>query len=330
MAGEDKPTIRLIFKGLMVFHHNKSQRWFEAGMMRVPEHEFKITVLTESKRGKKECTIVPDIAAGEVWDLHITNPGNEGIYEYRGNPFDRKRQNFGWIIDLESREFHGTGNEVDRRVLSPVIVIPHGDFYMKNLTRNVKRKKRRENQHEHFGRVAQMMGVDINVKCGHVSLVPRDTEEEEIFRLDNFDKLRYKITFDNRPKNPHVIPGYHNQKHEEPHYGQSRSGPEPDEEIEIDEVHPSPESEREDSSFPDHFQFYYNFLRINRPERFHFDRGEIDPDEEPEPIPPRDDLVEDDTRRPEPVPDPAFCPFVLASSSSLINPEESVTREEDH
>jgi hypothetical protein len=292
---EDMTKIKLVFKGLHVFHNNAGAKRFEAGVLGTEGHTFRISIISESNRERRRCTIVPKpkpLKLGEEWQLHIDSPATEGVRIYEGTSLDRMCQDFRWLMDLGGQEFHLThAHQIDRSRLNPIITIPHGLFYSKLQTENL-RRGRGGIHYVEFGKAAQLLGADIDITGGYVTLAVKG-QAEEIFKLQKKDDVKYRVVFDNTP-----MPARRG--------GSGGTG--------MHDGHPT-------SSLPnatgaklptlDHFQFYYNFLHIDETLQYSFKTDEKDPDEIPESNEPQIPSLD-------PYPNPAFCPSVLYSKEPLI------------
>lgn len=310
MATLQKPTITLVFKGLMVFHRDKDGKRYEVGILNAPKHKFRIDVKSKSSRGTKESSIDLKPAPGEIWRLKIEDPLERGIREYRSEEFSRNRDDIRWLIDLESKEFHPPEPEPAERqlkaeLLNPVFHLDNGVFYTRGKSKLTERRKGTA-PFKHFGFVAEEIGVDIELKSGNAVLVVESTGEE-IFRLEKNGDVTHEVVIDNSPEIeaakdesasarggiPHHVPGTApNAPHHVPDTapgGAAHRGPD----AATGAAHHDPAGHELLPS--DHFQFYYNFFVEDEDKRFEFRLFE--PEERGKP------------RKPQP--DPLLCPMVL-------------------
>lgn len=339
METEDKPTIRLVFKGLMVFHHTSDLKRFEAGVMAgIAHHKLRITITAKSDRGTTTTKLKPEtLKPGEIWAFRFEDPQTTDITIYKGEPsFNRKRQDFRWTIDLEGKDFHGPehGFKINRSALNPIIVLTLGEFYTKALSPNMERKKGKD-PFSRFGRAAQVMGVDINLKKGFAKLVvlgPKGEEKEEIFRVDKQEDVKFRIVFDNTPK-PHGGSGKSSTEPYTSRFPHSEGG--------SGRTFPESQPQEDDGTdtgtgtgliitrIEDHFPLYYNFLLADKPKQFAFQEGEQDPDEDSKSGDSESDEYGGNVLDLRPLPSPAFCPFVSVSKTSLIEGARQTADEEE-
>ena len=80
----------------------------------------------------------------------------------RQTPTDSNKEFFKWIIDLENHELHNTKLSLIRGALRPVMHIPIGEFYTKDLSRVKYFRTRVDSDRSEFGNVAEKTGVRIN------------------------------------------------------------------------------------------------------------------------------------------------------------------------
>jgi len=136
--------VRIVFAGLMVFRPNKGT--FELGVLRalnlrggMPDHVLQINIFPDSSSGEKPSAISPAslesyVKAGDVaWSIEVRNlPGSPNLHTNTGIPSDRhqaaqpNQNDFGWMINLESGEFHAKTLTRSSGVLKPVISLDHG------------------------------------------------------------------------------------------------------------------------------------------------------------------------------------------------------------
>jgi hypothetical protein len=291
MATLQRPTITLVFKGLMVLHKDKDGQRYEVGILNAPKHKFRINVTSRSPRGIKHSSIDLKPAPGEIWRLYVQDPVDREIREYRGEEFSRSRDDIRWLIDLESKEFHPTKRgAADRKLkaelLNPVFHIENGVFYTRVKSKLTERRKGSD-PFEPFGFVAEEIGVDIELKSGNAVLVVEGTEEE-IFRLEKNGDVTHEVVIDNSPEIEDDKKGTgsgHGSGHEAAPPTLPATAP--------GAAHHGAAAPTPLSS--DHFQFYYSFFPEPEDKRFQFRLAE--------PV--------DGKKPPTPQPDPLLCPMVL-------------------
>lgn len=135
----------ITFAGLMVFRRDLLSKTFELGILRskgAHDHTLQIKITPD---GAAPATIDPAILeryvqSGDIrWNLEVEDvhgiklpPGvlaNTGIPADRLHPDALNEEDFGWVINLESGEFHG--NKLDRLTdkFKPVIYLKKGKLY---------------------------------------------------------------------------------------------------------------------------------------------------------------------------------------------------------
>jgi hypothetical protein len=75
-------TGKIIFRELMFFHPDPEQRYFEAGILKAPEHEFRIQVSEKSSNGISTFSMPLEQlgnAAGDVWLFEFASSNNQGV-----------------------------------------------------------------------------------------------------------------------------------------------------------------------------------------------------------------------------------------------------------
>src|SRR5882672_12211532 len=64
-----RPRVTIVFRGLMIFHPDPNHQYFEAGILTVPEHEFKIQVRENSPAGVSSFSVPVERFAGFKHDV---------------------------------------------------------------------------------------------------------------------------------------------------------------------------------------------------------------------------------------------------------------------
>lgn len=132
------PTVKIILQGHLILEPESDGSKCNVGISRCsPDHTFSIEVREKMKDGS-----APDIIRMrnrgmlEPYGVRINlyPPSIEGIRMYTPGDFDRSYPNsdpndFRWIVDLASREFHNNPLEVDGPGTQPRITIHDGLFY---------------------------------------------------------------------------------------------------------------------------------------------------------------------------------------------------------
>src|SRR6266446_7009751 len=144
-----QPSLTIVFRGLMVFHPDRADQYFEVGILPAPEHEFRMQLIEKSLDGVSSFLVPlgqymsdkPD-----VWSLDFPS-STKGVTFYKGGSFDRKG---------------GTG---DNRELVMMLHVNGGEFYTKTTTLPLTRRKG-DGTFEYFGRIAQEIATDVFLEDG--------------------------------------------------------------------------------------------------------------------------------------------------------------------
>jgi hypothetical protein len=199
----DAPTIRVIFRGLMIFHFDVEKLLYEVGVQRAPNHQLRIRVEKRSPSGTSEI-IVPVEEIGSldkrIWTLELTNPGTQGISTYQNGAFNRKKgigddRDFRWIVDLEGEEFYNNALSINTALLGPIIRIPTGMFYTMTKTEPLLLKQG-DQSFKDFGSIAEDIAADIWLDYGVAIL---KAESTELFRLKKEPHTTYDVIIENTP-----------------------------------------------------------------------------------------------------------------------------------
>jgi hypothetical protein len=205
------PSLTIVFRGLMVFHPDAARQYFEVGILRAPEHEFRMQVLEKSPEGVSSFSVPLEqflTAKSDVWSLEFPS-STKGVSFYKGGSFDRRsgtgdKRDFRWLIDLESSELYGRKLSIDNNQLAIMLRVNGGEFYTKTTTFPLTRRKG-DGTFEYFGRVAQEIATDVFLEEGDMVL-RSETSREEIFRLKETPDTTYEIVIENLPLQHHYMP----------------------------------------------------------------------------------------------------------------------------
>jgi hypothetical protein len=212
------PTSTTItFEGLLIFRRNPATEEFEVGILRARDahepHILQIKISPDPKSGQGSRKIPPDdleqhIKNGNVrWQLEFEGSSPVGIQAIRDKPSDRKNptlqndKDLGWIINLESDEFHKRQLPRARNALQPVIRLKHGSLFTSCKIDSVDTI---QGQHaaRDFGFIAGGIGLKIDTSEGQVpvlNFVNQKGKKVEIFRLLRTDEVSYQISIFNTP-----------------------------------------------------------------------------------------------------------------------------------
>ena len=199
---EAKARVTIVFRGLQVFHPDPARQYFEAGILRAPEHKFHIEVLEKSSAGVSSFRVPSESlgsAENDVWSFEFAS-SNRGVSLYQKGAFDRKagigdERDFRWTVDLEGKEFYNQQLTTKQNQLGPILRVSSGEFYTKTRTRPLLRNKG-DGTFEYFGRAADEIAGDLFVDAGDVVLRSANSGKE-ILRLKDVPGTTYEIVIEN-------------------------------------------------------------------------------------------------------------------------------------
>lgn len=200
-----RPTVTIVFRGLMVFHPDPARQYFESGILQAPDHKFRIHVREHSPAGVSSYS-VPLGPFGslerDVWSFEFSSSGRRGVSFYRNGFFDRKRgigdeRDFRWAVDLEGREFYNQQLATKTNQLGPVFRVTSGEFYTKSKTPPLMRNQG-DGTFQYFGSAADEIAAGAFLKSGDVVL-RSEKSGKEILRLKEKPDTTYEIVIENEP-----------------------------------------------------------------------------------------------------------------------------------
>jgi hypothetical protein len=197
------PRVTLVFRGLLAFHPDPARQYFEAGILRAPEHRFRIEVREESSAGVSSFVVPTESltgAANDVWSFEFKSSAKQGVNFYKNGAFDRKagigdERDFRWAVDLEGKEFYNQQLATKQNQLGPVMRVTSGEFYTKTRTLPLLRN-RGNGTFEYFGRAADEVAADLFVEAGDVVMRSANSGKE-ILRLKDKPGTTYEIVVEN-------------------------------------------------------------------------------------------------------------------------------------
>jgi hypothetical protein len=195
----EAPSLKIVFRGLMVFHSDPASQYFEVGVVKAPEHEFRLQVIENSPEGVSSSLLPVAPSGSEVWSLEFPSQ-TSGVSFYQNGSFDRKSgvgddRDFRWLIDLHSKEFFHRGLQTDRDQLGIVLRVASGEFYTNKRTPPLMRKNA-SSAFENFGPASQEVATDASLKTGDLVLRSEKTGAE-ILRLKDKPDTGYEVIIDN-------------------------------------------------------------------------------------------------------------------------------------
>src|SRR5215213_135573 len=145
----------IVFRGLLVFHYVDDPGVMEIGVLEdgksghvpriITTKDGVISSIFDLRKAEDEFGVIRD------WTIEATNPLQEKATKFeQGGVFKRKThphaRDFRWIIDLEGHDLHDKDltndvrlNDMDKVVM--VVRVPHGEFYTRQLSPPLTRKK---------------------------------------------------------------------------------------------------------------------------------------------------------------------------------------------
>ena len=74
-----KPKVTIVFRGLLVFHPDPARQYFEAGILRAPEHNFRIEVRETSATGVSSFVVPTETqdGFGNTFSCRMETPGED-------------------------------------------------------------------------------------------------------------------------------------------------------------------------------------------------------------------------------------------------------------
>lgn len=202
---DSTPTVRIVLRGLMVFHPDPAREYFEAGILPAPGHRFRVEVREKTNSGVSTFEVsLPTVTnlVNDSWSLEFTNPQKQGISFYQGGAFDRKAgigdpRDFRWALDIEGTEFYNEQVMIKENQLGPIVRITSGEFYTKGKSRPLMRRQG-DGTFQPFGSIAEEIAADFLIKGGDVVLRSAKSGKE-ILRLQKKPATTYEIILENQP-----------------------------------------------------------------------------------------------------------------------------------
>lgn len=198
-----RPRVTIVFRGLLAFHPDPNRQYFEAGILRAPEHSFRIEVREKSSAGASSFAVPVESlmsAQNDVWSFEFTGSAKRGVNYYQNGAFDRKagvgdERDFRWAVDVEGKEFYNQQLTTKQNQLGPVLRVTSGEFYTKTRTLPLLRN-RGNGTFEYFGRAADEVAADLFVGAGDV-VIRSANSGKEILRLKDKPGTTYEIVVSN-------------------------------------------------------------------------------------------------------------------------------------
>jgi hypothetical protein len=197
--------VEIMFIGLMVFHPTGNH--YEVGILDkdatpAPDHQFSITV-----DGVKlpQGDIDRFKSLGNAWVLEVENKKIPSVIRPIMGPPPPPRTDddpkncsaFGWIIDLESPEFHGDTLDLKPGKLKPIIQLSDGELFTERKTDELQRKRGLAGLFRPFGFVADEIGLKVTLD--------NTQEEKEYLVLRVVGAGKDGVVFELKPDKHHTV-----------------------------------------------------------------------------------------------------------------------------
>jgi len=202
----------LTFEGLMVFHQDTAGI-YELGILNaqlmghhVPLHEFQIKITPNPTGGASPWELGPAqldplLRTSDRWSLEVKDASGAievGIDADVSLP-NRKSatagdNKFGWIVNLESSEFHNPPQPLPRqpRQFKPIIRLSKGHLYTYCMTGGVDVVQNGNSRD--FGFMAGVLALDIDTSAGQTVTLKLDGSSTNVFALGAGTSYRVDIT----------------------------------------------------------------------------------------------------------------------------------------
>ena len=212
------PTTTITFNGLLVFRPDPAFDVCEVGVLRARAaphpHILQIQVTPNPTTGTGTLRINPDdleahVQAGNVrWNLDVEHNGQPitGLNVKTAIPANRRRptpennEDFGWIVNVESGEFHSGRLERVMRRLQPVITLRKGRLFTSCKTDSVDIRGPRTRRD--FGFIAGAISLAVDTTAGEepvLFFINAQGVRTELFRLVQSNERNYSVSIRNTP-----------------------------------------------------------------------------------------------------------------------------------
>lgn len=214
------PTTTITFNGLLVFRPDPDNNLCEVGVLRARgeahPHILQIQVTPNPQTGTGTWRLNPDDLEAHVqaknvaWNLDVELNGQAiqgpltakiDIPADRLNPTANNTDDFGWIVNVESGEFHSSKLARLKNRLLPVIKLTKGRLFTSCKTDSVA-VRQGANSRPNFGFIAGAIGLSIDTSAGEepvLYFVNSKGVRTEIFRLIQSNQRNYAVSIRNTP-----------------------------------------------------------------------------------------------------------------------------------
>lgn len=207
-------NILVTFDGLMIFHKN-THGFYEVGILNaallgghIPKHEFQINITPDPHTATSNlllgsAELAPFLGRKNPWLLEVRDTNGNlqaGVIADESLPNrqkeDTKDNKLGWIINLESSEFHNSTLERESDVFSPIIHLLKGGLFTFCKTGRLKKMKNKHVSDPDFGYLAGLLALDIDTSAGQTATM-KEEGGGDVFKLPPGTSYRVDITNDN-------------------------------------------------------------------------------------------------------------------------------------
>ena len=211
----------ITFNGLLVFRPDQINKVCEVGVLHTRDHAhphfLQIEIEPDPDTGTGKKTLDPEllesyVRAGNIkWRLDVVRngqPASAGIVVDEGIPANRRaaegqnKEDFGWIVNIESGEFHSGPLVRTPRKLKPILLLSKGELFTRCMTDMID-VKQGPNTRLNFGYIAGAIGLRLKPADGDMAILYfRDQHgmPTEIFRLPNINNTSYAVSIRNTPR----------------------------------------------------------------------------------------------------------------------------------
>ena len=213
----------ITFNGLMVFRPDQASKTCEVGVLHARDqghpHILQIEIEPDPRTGSGKWTLDSDqleryVQAKNIrWKFEVVKGGQPvppGIDVNTSIPCDRHHPptptnenplGFGWLVNLESGEFHSGRLTRTPGKLKPVIELTKGKLFTSCLTDSID-VKQGSNTRFDFGFIAGAIDLKLTPADGDVAVLYFTDQNQQatvIFRLPNINQVSYKVFIKNTP-----------------------------------------------------------------------------------------------------------------------------------
>ena len=210
----------ITFNGLMVFCRDPKTNTYQVGILRAREnphaHILQLQITPDPATGNNSVIFDPQklediVQNGDVrWDLEVEISGQlqlagGGIDVNPARPRDRRNssaqneKDFGWIVNLESDEFHNGKLDREPKRLLPVITLKNGKLVTTCKTDSVDLLQDNAVTKPDAGFISGALSLIIDTSAGEVPKLYYGAQKTDLLNLTNTKQRNYFISIMNVP-----------------------------------------------------------------------------------------------------------------------------------